>query len=384
MQSDSSSLDTLKDNLLRAVDAEYNVLKAEIVLDIICQLENMTITKNQLQKTRLGREINTIRQKIDAKKKLVQHADKSPELIIEIAQRAKKLLRSWQGLLNTSQKDSLSACTDGEMKPRLILKVKFHSSQTKRKHEFDNHLIAEASIKRKKVKIMKTAISPSLPHLKTTEELFMEMQRNEAETFSVSHHGNNVDHTNSACLSSSNNICQIPGSSSQCPLSSTCLSSTFVSMRNSNSTTSCLASTYLPVLSEGNQFVKDDRPSIKSTTPEQLNSFAPDLATMRTPYTTLADLIQDHRRRILATHDSQELQARPDLLLVPIEQLAVVYERERTTKCSELSHFKYSSITSSEKLPQPSDFIALPFIDCPLEFDFTLDEFVVEQPTLTS
>ena len=176
----------------------------------------------------------------------------------------------------------------------------------------------------------------------------------------------------------------MPGSSSQCPLSPTCLSSTFASTKNSNSTASCLASTDLPVLSEDNQSVKNDRSPIESTIPKQSNSFASDLATICTSYTTLADLIQDHRRRILATHDSQELQARPDLLLVPIEQLAVVYERERTTKCNELSHFKYSSITSSEKLPQPSDLIALPFIDCPLEFDFTLDEFVVEQPTLTS
>lgn len=124
---------------------------------------------------------------------------------------------------------------------------------------------------------------------------------------------------------------------------------------------------------------------MESIIPEQSNAFASDLATICTSYTTLADLIQDHRRRILATHDSRELKARPDLLLVPIEQLAVVYEREQTTKSNELSQFTYSSITTSEKLPQPSDFIALPFIDCPLEFDFTLDEFVVEtQPTLTS
>jgi hypothetical protein len=39
-------------------------------------------------------------------------------------------------------------------------------------------------------------------------------------------------------------------------------------------------------------------------------------------------------------------------------------------------------MTTIEKLNQPSDLIALPFIDCPLEFDLALDELVVQHPTL--
>jgi hypothetical protein len=39
-------------------------------------------------------------------------------------------------------------------------------------------------------------------------------------------------------------------------------------------------------------------------------------------------------------------------------------------------------MTAVEKLDQPSDLIALPFIDCSLEFDLILDELVVQHPTL--
>ncbi|CAF0789267.1 unnamed protein product [Didymodactylos carnosus] len=63
------------------------VIKEDAVLDIISQLENNQITKHQLQTTRLGREINDIRRKTTNR---------------EIAQRAKKLLRTWQDLLQNS------------------------------------------------------------------------------------------------------------------------------------------------------------------------------------------------------------------------------------------------------------------------------------------
>jgi hypothetical protein len=68
--------------------------------------------------------------------------------------------------------------------------------------------------------------------------------------------------------------------------------------------------------------------------------------------------------------------------LVPIDQLAFVYERERTKELNIPSQSKQSSMTTIEKLNQPSDLIALPFIDCPLEFDLALDELVVQHPTL--
>jgi hypothetical protein len=40
-------------------------------------------------------------------------------------------------------------------------------------------------------------------------------------------------------------------------------------------------------------------------------------------------------------------------------------------------------MTTVEKLHQSSsDLIALPFIDCPIEFDLILDELVVQYPTM--
>jgi hypothetical protein len=122
-------------------------------------------------------------------------------LILEIAQRAKKLLRSWQGLLNTSQIDNnksssiISSAINGDTKPRLILKVKFNSPITKRKRDSDHH----PPIKRKKTQVIETPIPPntpispvtliepnsSLPRLKTTQQLLMEMQMSEPNVLST-------------------------------------------------------------------------------------------------------------------------------------------------------------------------------------------------------
>ncbi|CAF4406604.1 unnamed protein product, partial [Adineta steineri] len=105
--------------------------------------------------TRLGREINTIRQKIDARKKNLQQIDKYADIYIEIAQRAKKLLRSWQGLLNTSQTDSTSITstppTNGDTKPRLILKILIQ--------------LMERIINEKKTHIIETSVPLQTPAL---------------------------------------------------------------------------------------------------------------------------------------------------------------------------------------------------------------------------
>jgi hypothetical protein len=115
---------------------------------------------------------------------------------------------------------------------------------------------------------------------------------------------------------------------------------------------------------------------------EQSTPLSPDLATICSSYNSVADLVEAHRRRILAEHDQRELEARPDLLLVPIDQLAFVYERERTNQSNLPSESKQISLTTVDTLQQPSGLIALPFIDCPLEFDLVLDELVVQQPTM--
>ena len=96
----------------------------------------------------------------------------------------------------------------------------------------------------------------------------------------------------------------------------------------------------------------------------------------------MAELTDAHRRRIVAEHDARELEARPDLLLAPLDQLAFVYERERTRKLTCTSESKAIPLTTVNTLDQPSGLIALPFIDCPLEFDLVLDELVVQQPTM--
>lgn len=113
--------------------------------------------------------------------------------------------------------------------------------------------------------------------------------------------------------------------------------------------------------------------------PEQSTT---DLATICSSYNSVADLIEAHRRRITAEHDARELEARPELLLVPIDQLAFVYERERTRELNVLKESKPISLTTVDTLEQPPGFIALPFIDCPIEFDLVLDELVVQQPTM--
>ncbi len=127
---------------------------------------------------------------------------------------------------------------------------------------------------------------------------------------------------------------------------------------------------------------QEQQQQIQSFHIEQSTPLSPDLATICSSYNSVADLIEAHRRRILAEHDKRELEARPDLFLVPIDQLAFVYERERTNQLNLPSESKQTSLTTVDTLEQPSGLIALPFIDCPLEFDLVLDELVVQQPTM--
>ncbi len=92
-----------------------------------------------------------------------------------------------------------SSSTNGDIKPRLILKVKFNSPLTKRKRDSDTHTINRTNIKRKKNQVietpvpLQTPISPiiltetnsSLPRLKTTQQLLLEMQMNEPNVLST-------------------------------------------------------------------------------------------------------------------------------------------------------------------------------------------------------
>ena len=117
---------------------------------------------------------------------------------------------------------------------------------------------------------------------------------------------------------------------------------------------------------------------------EQSTALPPDLATICSSYNSVAELVEAHRQRMLAEHDTRELEARPDLLLAPIDQLAFVYERERTKELDLTCESKQTSLTTVDKFDRPSGLVALPFIDCPLEFELKLDELVVQQPTMNS
>ena len=149
------------------------------------------------------------------------------------------------------------------------------------------------------------------------------------------------------------------------------LSSSFIA-----STTNCEPPVIAPAIPKKKRRKKSETPESPSSTVEASPS---DVASMCASYSTVADLVADHRRRMAVKHDVRELEARPDLLLVPIDQLAIVYERERTRESLLSAQSCSSSMTTVVKLCQSTDLIALPFIDCPLEFDFLLDELVVQQ-----
>jgi hypothetical protein len=87
----------------------------------------------------------------------------------------------------------------GDTKPRLILKVKFNPPITKRKRDSDSHTVNGRNVKRKKTQVIETpvpfqtSISPvlftetnsSLPRLKTTQQLLIEMQMNEPKVLAT-------------------------------------------------------------------------------------------------------------------------------------------------------------------------------------------------------
>lgn len=82
-----NSPNEIKEQLLRALDKDNNVVDMAGVLDVITLLEKTQITKEALEKTRLGKLINELRKKT-----------KNGEL----AKRAKELVRKWQKLIMPS------------------------------------------------------------------------------------------------------------------------------------------------------------------------------------------------------------------------------------------------------------------------------------------
>ncbi|CAG9770373.1 unnamed protein product [Ceutorhynchus assimilis] len=74
----------LTQRLLRALDSNYNVTDMPEVVDIICNLERVAITKELLETTRLGKYINELRRKTNNQ---------------ELWRRAKELLKKWRSMV---------------------------------------------------------------------------------------------------------------------------------------------------------------------------------------------------------------------------------------------------------------------------------------------
>ncbi|XP_059178392.1 mediator of RNA polymerase II transcription subunit 26-like [Physella acuta] len=74
----------IKDKLTKALDGDKNVIDEKAVQEVITLLEASTITKEILEQTRLGRDIN-----------LVRKISKNPD----ISKRAKNLVKAWKKLI---------------------------------------------------------------------------------------------------------------------------------------------------------------------------------------------------------------------------------------------------------------------------------------------
>lgn len=76
----------IREKLFQGIDGDYNVTNMGIVVEVIGQLENSHITREELEATRLGKHVNELRRK--ASDKL-------------LASRAKSLIKKWKSLLPT-------------------------------------------------------------------------------------------------------------------------------------------------------------------------------------------------------------------------------------------------------------------------------------------